>query len=169
MPAHRRSFEFIETQLRKKTFGVLGTIGPKGALQSTGILYGISAPDARLRFYLLTDRSYLKVRNISRDPEVSFLVTFPHHFFRFVPSSCISFSGKAKILGADDPEARAAFEGRRILRMNLEQASRLGDAVFIEIRPKRSMHCYGVGIGLMTIAKDPSVAGYSVEVPAHRL
>jgi hypothetical protein len=169
MPRKPRDFRFIEEQLRKMTFGVLSTLNPGGSLQTTGILYGVSPPGAGLRLYLLTDQSYLKVRNILKNPEVSFLVPFPHHFLRFVPASCISFPGTAEIVPEDDPEARGAFQASRILRMNLEEISNMENAVFIKIRPKRRMHCYGVGFGLMELMRDAAGAGYSVEVPSGRL
>ncbi len=169
MPGEERSFAFIEAQLRKKSFGVLSTINPVGSLQTTGILYAVSPPSAAFRLYLITDRSYLKTRNISRNPEVSFLVPYPHHLLPFVPASCISFPGTAEIVPEDDPEARGAFQASRILRMNLEEISSMEDAVFIKIRPKRRMHCYGVGFGLMELMRDAAGAGYSVEVPSDRL
>jgi hypothetical protein len=96
-------------------------------------------------------------------------ILYPHHFLRFVPASCISFPGTAEIVPEDGPEAREAFQSSRILRMNLEQTSSMENAVFIKIRPKRSIHCYGVGFGLMEIARDVSGVGYSVEVPSDRL
>ena len=169
MPEERRPFAFIEAQLRKKTFGVLSTLGLRGSLQTTGILYAVSPPGAPFRLYLLTETSYLKARNIARNPEVSFLVPYPHHFLPFVPASCISFSATAEIAPLDDAEGRAAFDTNRILRMNLAEANSFEDGVFLRIRPKRSMHCYGIGVGLMTIARNPAEAGYSVEIPADRL
>jgi hypothetical protein len=164
-----RSFEFIEAQLRKKTFGVLSTIGRDGSSQTTGILYAVSSPGTPFRLYLLTEASYLKARNVSRNPEVSFLVPYPHHLLPFVPASCISFSATAEILPMQDPEGREAFSVGRILQSNLEEADSMEDGVFIRIRPKRSMHCYGIGIALMSIARNPAEAGYSVQIPPDRL
>jgi nitroimidazol reductase NimA-like FMN-containing flavoprotein (pyridoxamine 5'-phosphate oxidase superfamily) len=169
MPSERRSFAFIEAQLRRMSFGALGTIKPGGGLQTTGIIYAVSPPDTPFCLYLITDPSYLKVRNISRNPQVSFLVPYPHHWLRFVPASCISFPGTAEIVPAGDPEAREAFQASRILRMNLEEASTMGETVFIRIHPKPRMHCYGIGIGLIEISRNPAEAGYSVEVPPERL
>jgi hypothetical protein len=169
MPTNPRDFAFVEAQLRKMTFGVLSTINPGGSLQTTGILYGLSRPGTGFRVYLMTEERFLKVRNIRRNPEVSFLVPYPHHFFRFVPASCISFPGTAEIVRRDAPEAREAFLTSRILRGNLEQASSIEGVVYIEIRPKRRMHCYGLGFGLLELMRNPAAAGYSVEVPAERL
>jgi hypothetical protein len=169
MPAEQRSFGFIEAQLRKKTFGVLSTANPDGSLQSTGILYAVSPPGAAFRLYLLTERSYLKARNVARNPQVSFLVPYPHRLLPFVPASCISFPGTAEIGPLDDPEGRAAFTGNRILRMNLAESDAAADGIFLLIRPKRSMHCYGIGMGVVQIARNPAEAGYSVEVPTSRL
>jgi len=168
MPEDRRSFAFVEAQLRKKTFGILSTISPAGSSQTTGILYALSPPGAAFRVYLLTERSYLKARNISRNPQVSFLVPYPHLLLPFVPASCISFSGTAEILPPDDREGREAFTANRILRMNLAEADTMEDGIFLRIRPKRSMHCYGIGFGLVTIARNPAVCGYSVEIPPER-
>jgi len=169
MPENRPDFSFVEAQLRKKTFGVLSTQSPGGSLQTTGILYGVSPPGGKLRLYLITERSYLKVRNISRNPEVAFLVPYPHHFLPFVPASCVSLQGTAEIVELDDTEGREAFAAGRILRDNLKQTASMEGAVFIRIRPKRRVHCYGVGIGLLTIAKNPAEAGYSLEIPSDRL
>jgi general stress protein 26 len=169
MPSERRSFAFIEAQLRSMSFGVLSTVNSGGSLQTTGIIYAVSPPGTPFCLYLITDPSYLKSRNISRNPQVSFLVPYPHHWLRFVPASCISFPGTAEIVPADDPEGRESFQASRILRMNLEEASSMEEAVFIKIRPKRSMHCYGIGIGLIAISRNPAEAGYSVEVPPERL
>ena len=169
MSKERRSFAFVEAQLRKKTFGVLSTISPAGSSQTTGILYALSPPGAPFRLYLLTERSYLKARNISRNPQVSFLVPYTHHVLPFVPASCISFSATAEIAPLDDAEGRAAFDTNRILRMNLAEGSAFEDGVFLRIRPKRSVHCYGIGFGLMTIARNPATCGYSVEIPPARL
>jgi hypothetical protein len=169
MSEERRPFAFIEAQLRKKTFGVLSTLSPSGSLQTTGILYAVSPPGAPFRLYLLTEASYLKARNIARNPEVSFLVPYPHHLLPFAPASCISFSGTAEILPMDNPEGREAFGANRMLRMNLEEADSMQDGILIRIRPKRSMHCYGIGISLATIARNPATAGYSVEIPSDRL
>jgi hypothetical protein len=169
MPGNRPDFSFIEAQLRRKTFGVLSTQSPGGSLQATGILYGVSPPSSKLRLYLVTERSYLKVRNISHNPEVAFLVPFPHHLLPFVPASCISLQGTAEIVSLDDPEGREAFAAGRILRDNLKQAASVEDGVFIRIRPKRRVHCYGVGIGLMELARNPHEAGYSLVIPSDRL
>ena len=169
MPENRPDFSFVEAQLRRKTFGVLSTQSPGGSLQTTGILYGVSPPDSKLRLYLVTERRFLKVRNISRNPEVAFLVPYPHHFLPFVPASCISLQGTGEIVPVDDPEGREAFAAGRILRDNLKQTASMEGAVFIRIRPKRRVHCYGVGIGLMEIARNPAEAGYSLEIPSDRL
>jgi len=31
------------------------------------------------------------------------------------------------------------------------------------------MHCYGIGIGVMAIARNSAEAGYSVQIPSERL
>ena len=168
MARETHTFAFVEAQLRKATFGVLSTISPGGGSQTTGILYGVSAPGTSLCLYLITEQRYVKVRNISGNPQVSFLVPYPHHWLRVVPASCISFQGTAKILPADHPEGREAFNASRILRMNLKEASSMEGIVFIRVKPKRKIQCYGIGIGLIALARNISEAGYSVEIPSSR-
>lgn len=41
MAKDRFSFESVEKEVRKKTFGVLSTIDSKGRPHSTGIIFGV--------------------------------------------------------------------------------------------------------------------------------
>ena len=165
-------FDFVEKQIRKKTFGILSTISPKGRIQSTGILYGVSQPDSKFSLYLMTSKNYKKVENIKNNPNISFLIPFPHYFLRFVPDSCVSFQGKAEIKPPDDPEGKKAFSKKLILKMNLEQANRPDlkeELVIIKLMPSGRLACYGLGIGIMKMRKDHEIGIYSVNIPPERL
>ncbi|RLI58527.1 MAG: hypothetical protein DRO87_05480 [Candidatus Thorarchaeota archaeon] len=164
-----RDFASVEQQVRKKTFGILSTIDKSGRPHSTGILYGVSSPDTHFALYILAGANYVKVRNIRRDPRVSLVVTFPRYYLRFVPASYVMFRGTAEILPFDDHDGRAAFQGSRILRMNLNMDVDSKNLVFIRIRPEPHVVCYGLGIGLMEFRNHPENAGYSVTIPASRL
>jgi general stress protein 26 len=166
-------FEFVEAEVRQKTFGILSTIDQDGKSHSTGILYAISPPESKFSLYILTDRSYKKVRNVQHNSSVSVVIPFPHHLLRFVPSSCVQFQGTAKILSYEDSEAQQAFKmGKRMLKMNLEQAIEEDptgeNIVFIKIIPNQKIFCYGLGISLMQLRKDVEIGSYSVIIPKER-
>jgi nitroimidazol reductase NimA-like FMN-containing flavoprotein (pyridoxamine 5'-phosphate oxidase superfamily) len=166
-------FEFIEKELRRKTFGILSTIDQNGKSHSTGIIYAISPPQSKFSLYILTEKNYKKVRNVQFNSSVSFVVPFPHYILRFVPSSCIQFQGKAEILPFRDSEAQQAFElGSKMLKMNLKQAIETdptGDQiVFIKITPNQKIFCYGLGLSLMQLRKNVEIGSYSVIIPNKR-
>ena len=167
------SFEFVEAEIRKKTFGILSTIDQKGKSHSTGIIYAISPPGSKFSLYILTERTYKKVRNIQHNSSVSFVIPFPHHLLRFVPSSCVQFQGTAEILPFEDQETQQSFKtGKKMLTMSLEQAIKEDptgeNVVFIKIVPDQKIFCYGLGISLMQLRKDIEIGTYSVSIPIER-
>jgi general stress protein 26 len=164
------TFEFVEKQLRKKTFGILSTADLEGKPHSTGVLYAISSE--KFLFFILTARGYKKVRNIEANPYVSLVVPFPHYFLRFVPDSTVQIQGIAEIVPFDDPEAQKAFSQRRILKMMLERSCRLNikdELVFIKIKPNRKIFCYALGMGIMELWKNLESGEYAVTIPEERL
>lgn len=168
------NFKFIEQEIRKKTFGILSTIDQNGKSHSTGIIYSVSSPETKFSLYILTENNYKKVQNIKNNNSVSFVIPFPHHLLRFVPSSCIQFQGIGEILPFTNKEAQNAFEGgSKILKMNFQQARKLNPkqqkAVFIKIKPNSKLFCYGLGYSLMKLRKNIEIGSYSVIIPSERL
>ncbi|MFX1570138.1 MAG: pyridoxamine 5'-phosphate oxidase family protein [Promethearchaeota archaeon] len=167
-------FEFVDQEIRKKTFGILSTIDQNGKSHSTGIIYSVSSPEAKFTLYILTENNYKKVQNIKQNNSISFVIPFPHHLLRFVPSSCIQFQGTAEILPFTNKGAQNSFDcGSRILKMNIQQARKLNPkqqkAVFIKISPNNKLFCYGLGYSLMKLRKNIEVGSYSVRIPSERL
>ncbi len=166
----RFSFAQVEKELKKKTFGIISAVDHKNRPHSTGIIFGMSTPEDPVYFYIVTKGKAAKVRYIKNNPNVSLLVTFPHHFLRFVPDSTVTIRGRAEILSLDDVGFRKAFEQKRMLRMNLQMnPETMRKAVVIRISPESTVYCYGVGIGLNELRKDPTVANYKVTIPRQRL
>ena len=161
-------YEFVEAQVRKKTFGVFTTVDPKGRPHSTGILFGVSPPASPLAIYMLTLEHYVKVRNVRENPETTLVVPFPHRILSFVPANCVTFRGRAEIVPATDPDGLWAFGKHRILRDNLAWLED-SDAVFIKLTPNPKVNCYGLGISLLQIRRQHTGAAYSVRIPASRL
>ena len=163
-------FDLVEQKVREKTFAVLSTVDSKNRPHSTGIIFAVSSPGDELAFYVVTQLKSAKVRNIKRNPNVTLVVTFPHHYLRFIPDSTVMFRGTADLVSLDNEGAQAAFGQKKMTRMNLEVDSEvLKGSVVIRIRPKKTVYCYGVGIGLNQMRKDPTSARYKVRIPQDRL
>ncbi len=161
----RKSFEFVEKQLRKKSFGVISVIDTKEKPHSTGVIYAIPPRPQRFSFYILTGADYKKTEYIRQNPNVSFIVTFPHYWLRFVPANVVHFQGTAEILPFSDAVAKEAFQQSRITRMNLNSDYEEDEMVFIRITPSRKLNVYGLGISIMEMRSNHTNAGYRVEVP----
>ena len=170
MSKGRFTFAFVEKEIRKKTFGILTTIDAKGRPHSTGVLYGVSPPTSKFCLYIATSERYAKARNIKRNPNVSFVVTFPHYYIRFAPASYVMFRGTAELVPLDNEEGRWVFQQKRILRMTESiDPEELADAFFIKLHPEPTVYCYGVGIGLMELRSSHATGDYKVTIPAERL
>jgi len=166
-PDQESLFDKVEREVRGKSFAVLSTVDSKNRPHSTGVVYVMSPPGEELMFYVLTQSKSAKVRNIKRNPNVSLVVTFPHHFLRFIPDGTVMIRGTADLVGLDDEGAQVAFaQTRRKLDVNSEA---LKGTIVIRIRPSKKIYCYGVGIGLNQMRKDPTSARYKVTIPPERL
>lgn len=171
MKSQRFEFDFVEREVRRRTFGVLTTIDSKGRPHSTGILYGVAPPQSPFALYMLSVEGSAKVRNIRRNPSTSLVVTFPHHYLRFVPANYAMFRGASEIVPFDVEEGQRAFRQHRILRFNITSAKEetLRKAVFIKLVPEPTVFCYGLGIGIMEIRKSHETGSYKVGIPEARL
>lgn len=160
-------FEFVEKFIRKKSFGVLSTVSPRGWSQSTGVLYGVSQQDSQFGLYIQTARSHRKTQNILENSKVSFVITFPHYWLRFVPANTVAFQAKAEVLPNDHEDARLAYQQKRILRMVLEDDPK-EDYVFLKLIPHKRLNVYGVGIPVLKIRGGHTTSNYRVEIPENR-
>ncbi|MFW9908545.1 MAG: pyridoxamine 5'-phosphate oxidase family protein [Candidatus Thorarchaeota archaeon] len=160
-----KPFEYIEKQLRKKSFGVLSVVTNQGSPHSTGVIYTIAPKPHPFHFYILTGADYRKTAYIRKNPNVAFLVTFPHYWLRFVPANVVHFQGTADILPFGDRIGMESFQQNRIARMNLETDYPKEEMVFLRIIPPRKLNVYGLGIPLMQMRSAHTEAGYKVEIP----
>lgn len=110
-------FEYLEKLLRTKNFGILSTVADTGQPHSVGVVYATSPPSAHsFSLYLLSRVTLKKVKNISNNPNVAFVVPFPHYIMRMIPPACIQFSGKAELISFEDAIARRAFQSSIVVR-----------------------------------------------------
>jgi hypothetical protein len=142
-------FGYIEKQLRKKNFGILTTVTPEARPHSVGVVYAMAPPGSPFCLYLITRPVLKKARNICDNPNVSFVVPFPHYLFRSIPPRCIQFQGKAELLPIDDPVAVKAFQSSIVLKRSMEHSLRLGQSIFIRILPDKKIFCFGIGASLL--------------------
>jgi len=166
------SFNYVEKQIRKKTFAILTTVSPKDRPQSTGILFGVSPPTSKFAIYMFTSRKYAKVRNIKKNPFVSLIIPFPHYWLQFVPASTVRLQGSAELVSADNSEALTVFRQKRILRMILpyqDQPDTMEEYIFIKLKPDEKVFCYGLGMGVMELRKTHTAGGYTVKIPSERI
>ena len=171
MNGRQFTFPFVETQVRKKTFGVLTTLNKDGTPHTTGILYGVSLPSSKFALFSITSKKYKKVRNIKGNPNVSFLIPFPHYYIRFAPSATVIFQGKADFMTLDNQEIQNIFSKKRILRLILRQAQQEEPEImtFLRIKPQQRVLCHSLGFNVLKLRKDHKKGGYSVTIPQHRL
>ncbi|MFW9851206.1 MAG: pyridoxamine 5'-phosphate oxidase family protein [Candidatus Thorarchaeota archaeon] len=163
------TFDDIEKHVRRRKFGIISTVDTKGLPHSTGILFGVSPPESPLAFYIVTQKTSAKVRYIKNNPNVSLVVTFPHYYLRFVPDCTVMFRGKADIISLEDEDVQSAFSQGRILKANMDVDSEvMRDTVVIRIKPFKTVYCYGIGIGMNDLRKDPTKARYKITIPKSR-
>ncbi|UCE14932.1 MAG: pyridoxamine 5'-phosphate oxidase family protein [Candidatus Heimdallarchaeota archaeon] len=164
-------FSFIEKKIRTKTFGILTTLNKDGTPHSTGVLYGVSPPSSAFSLIFFTSKKYKKVRNIKRNPNVSFVIPFSHSFLRFTPSKTVTFNGKAELISLNDCEIRTIFSRKRILRLIITQSQTEDQEsfTFVRIIPNPKVLCYGLGINVLKLRKGHRHGGYSVIIPKERL
>lgn len=161
------SIEFIEKKIRQKSFGIIGTVSEKGWVQSSGVLYGVSEPSDEFALYILTGKDYKKTKNITKNSHVSFVIPFPHYYFRFTPSSTIQFQAQATIVPVTDKMALHSFSKKKILKMMIDWTDddpNKDQYIFIKLTPVKRFICYGVGYSIFYLARNSESATYQVEL-----
>ena len=165
-------FDYVEKQLRKKNFGILTTVTPEGRPHSVGVVYAMAPPGLQFFcLYLITRPVLKKGRNIRDNPNVSFVVPFPHYVFRSIPPRCIQFQGKAELLSIDDPIVVKAFQSSIVLKRSMEHSLRLGESIFIRIVPDKKIFCFGIGANLLKFlipSQNKNLGNFYVIVPENR-
>ena len=165
------SFDLIEREVMKKTFGVLNTINDDGSPHTTGVLYGVSPQSSKFALYIVTSKKYKKIKNIQNNPQVSFTIIFPHHWLRFVPANTVTFNGIAEVIDFYSEGVLDIFLQKRILRMITKNLSpkEKEEYVFIKIKPLPKVLCYGLGYNIFKLRSSHAEGGYSVTIPQERL
>ena len=164
------TFRTVETEMRRRNYGILSTVARNGRPHSTSVTYAVSARSRPLALYIVTDRRSKKARNIGRNPNVAFVVPVPRSP-GFLPPGSIQFQGTAEIVPVTDETAQKAFNASFVLRMILKAqfAQKRDVSAFVRIRPDALVFTYGVGVTLFQVMKHVEGASARVEIPASRL
>ncbi|HEU4447371.1 MAG TPA: hypothetical protein VFR94_22040 [Nitrososphaeraceae archaeon] len=113
-----------------------------------------------------------KARNIKNNPNVSFVVPFPHCVFRTVPPTCIQFQGKAGLIPVDDPIAIKAFRVSIVLRRSMMHSLNLGgESTFISIIPDNKIFSFGIEARIWQFllrSRNKNLGNFHVIVPEYR-
>jgi len=167
------SFDFIEKKIREKSFAILSTVTADGAPHSVSMMYATSPPESKISLYFITGRNTKKVRNIENSNKVAIVIPFPHHIIRFAPSFAIQFQGTADLVLFNDSEARKSFSSKKILYSMLKKydnpENRPEDLIFIKVKPNKKIFCFGIGLNLLKMRKNPEGGNYTIIVPSERL
>lgn len=164
------TFEYVEKLLRTKNFGILSTITDTSHPHSVGVVYATSPQSAQsFSLYLLSRMTLKKVKNISNNPNVAFVVPFPHYIMRMIPPACIQFSGKAELISFEDTIARRAFQSSIVLRRSIMHNLSLGgENKFIRITPDNKIFSFGIGASIWKMliqSGNKNLKSYYVDVP----
>jgi len=169
MSAQRLTFALVEKAIRGRSFGILSTVSRDGRPHAVGVMYAVPAREKPFEFYVLTDKSTKKARNVASNPNVAFSIPLPRRFLGFVPPNCVQFQGTARVVSLEDRTGREALSRSPILKkiLQLEESQREG--VFIRISPDPVIFTYGLGLSLLDLVRDIAGASARIEVPRSRL
>ena len=170
LPSRQLTFETVARELRRRSFGIISTVAKNGRSQSTGVCYGVSAPNGPFDIYVMSEPTTVKARNIRSNPNVSFVVPFQRPVLTMVPPACVQFQGRAELLGPDDGEGVRAFQSSYLLRMLLRQSREFESSgkhstCFIRITPDPVIQTYGVGMSILDLRRHIADASSHVLVP----
>ena len=169
--AGRLTVNHLIKALRRRSFGVLSTVGPDGRSHSVGVEYGVFSRGGAFDLYVMTRRQLKKARDIAGDPKVSFVVPLTRRLLWFLPPPCIQFEATAEVLDRNDPRGIETFGtfwmGRRILKMYAELEGRGETGIcFLRISPGSSVSTYMVGHSIWELSRRMEVGMETVRIPS---
>ena len=166
----RVTVDLVLTQLRKRDFAVLSTVGDGGKPHSAGVNYGMSGPGRDLAIYVMTRRHLQKARNVAANPAVSLVVPLMRRLLWFLPPPTIQLHGRAEILDWTDKGGTDVFRrfwmGRRILEA-YRASHRRGETriCFLRITPDPLVSTYMVGYHIWEVRRRMESGAGRVVIP----
>lgn len=139
--------------IERKSFCTLATTSPAGRSHSAGVVY--DAVDGTL--WIHTMAGSRKARSIAANPEVG--VCIPFRRLPVGPPFTIHFQATAEIAAMDDPEVRRLLDAGELGSISGHGALDMPDGCFVAIRPKGTIHSYGLGARTIDLIRDPLNTG----------
>lgn len=129
---------------------VISTVSPRGNPQSSLVVY-VSDGDV---LYAMTGEGTRKVKNIKKKPLVSVTIPFYknllHRLITRAPPASIMFKADSEIISYNEEEPRRLFKQH----MGMEPPDTPNeDHVWLRLKPRSRVTCYGVGIPLWEMRK----------------
>ena len=142
--------------IEKEIFAVIGMVTAKNEARTVGVVYIVQ--DQKL--YIGTGINSWKARHIAANSAVSITVPIAKRIpimpWIKIPAATITFSGKARVLPANEaaePILRAAF------RDLADDAAQMSESCLIEVTPEKEFITYGVGVSLMQMRHPEQARG----------
>lgn len=137
----------------RKSFCTLATTSPAGRSHSAGVVY--EAVDGTLWIHTLAGSR--KARSIAANPEVG--ICIPFRRLPVGPPFTIHFQATARIVAMDAPEVRRLLDAGKLGSIAGHGALDMADGCFVAIRPKGTIHSYGLGVRTIDLIRDPLNTG----------
>ena len=131
--------------IEKEMFAVIGMVTAEGESRTVGIVYFLQDR----KFYIGTGLKTWKARHISQNESVSMTIPVPKRIpiapWLKVPMATITFSGRAKIISAEEVSPELL---KSVFRHKAEDEEFMRDTCLIELVPEGEFITYGIGIPL---------------------
>lgn len=151
----------IAKAIARHSFAVLATVSASHRPHAAGVIY--AEVDGVL--YVSTKQASRKARNIADNPAV--FVTIPVRRMPFgPPPSSIQFAGTAELVSTGHPDIVQLARAGRLKTVTAHGELDLAGGCFVRIVPDRTIHTYGLGLSLRSLARDPLNAAGRVSRPA---
>ena len=148
--------EQVWQAIEKEIFAVLGMVTAKNEARTVGVVYIVQ----NHKLYIGTGADSWKARHIAGNTAVSITIPIAKRIpimpWIKIPAATITFSGKARVLPANEaaePILRAAF------RDLADDAAQMSESCLIEVTPEKEFITYGVGVSLMQMRHPEQARG----------
>jgi hypothetical protein len=140
--------------MAKRSYCTLATVSSAGRPHVAGVLYEIVGD----RMYVTMSADSRKARNIEHRGDVAVVVPV-RRLPVGAPPSAVQFQATAELVAADDPAIAELLAAGELGSITGHGELDVPGVCFVRIDLPRRLHTYGLGMSLVTLARDPLGAG----------
>jgi hypothetical protein len=159
-PDAERQRRIVRRAIARRSFAVLATSSAANRPHSAGVLYA-ATPHG---LFVSTSGESVKARNVRESGRAA--VTIPVRKMPFGPPFAVQFQTTAEVLPTDDPLVRELLATGELKSITSHGELDLPDSVFLRLRMPRRVVTFGLGIPLLSVARNPLDAGRNVDLEA---